>query len=145
MILNPFDLAIFNFHWSQSNQPAAAANLVLVAPVNSRAELAALSFSFVTDANAANRYLQIIVNHSTYPITIGQNEVPITASLTVLVSIGVGLASFVNTIDEVLTIPIVSFPFLTEGDTVSVGIVNAQVGDQIGVSRHCMKIWTYEQ
>ena len=145
MIHNPFNVAIFNFNWSQSNAPGAGNNLVVPVGVNARSELVAISFGLAADANAADRYIQISVTHAARIIKLGASGYKMTANMTRDILIGQhGVTSEVDNGDnQMIAIP--SFPFLLEGDTINVSIVHKQAGDVISVSYWLQKIWTFEQ
>lgn len=112
---------------------------------NAKSELIALSFDFESDANVADRFLRVIATHGPYPIVLGGMDRPIVANQTRHIIVGQHGVHQVADSGDVVYIPIPSFPFLLEGDTITIDIINVQVGDQIKISRHCMKTWVYEQ
>ena len=145
MIHNPFNTAIFNFNWSQSNAPGAGNNLVVPVGVNARSELVAISFLFTADAGAADRYIQVSVTHSTRIIKLGFSGYKMTANMARNIVIGQhGTTSEIdNGENQMIAIP--SFPFLLEGDTINISIIDKQAGDVISASYWLQKMWTYEQ
>lgn len=145
MIHNPFNLAIFNFHWSQVNAPGAGSNQTIGAVANCRSELVSASFTYTADANPANRLIRVVATHGLYPITIGGMDIAITANDVREVIISQGITNSVTFGADVVMIAIPSFPFLLEGDTININVSNIQATDTIGITRFCMKTWAYEQ
>lgn len=145
MIRSPFAQDSFNFNWFTMLGPGVTNSVVITNQVNTRAEFMGGSFQFVTDANVADRFLRVVVQHSIFPIELGGSDVGIPASKTVQVVIGqTGHGTNVfNEDTHYICIP--SFPFLTEGDTITISIVNAQAADAIAVSHWVLKTWIFEQ
>jgi len=110
--------------------PAAGAEFDVFTNAGRRMNIALLSFTFVTNANAANRSVQLLVldASSNQLLSLGVDIVQ-AASITRHYSFGVGLAQFSDAVDQIVTAPIP--PLITQGSWEFISqTVNRQAGDQ---------------
>jgi hypothetical protein len=145
LIRNPFDIAVFNHHFSVRSSPGAGNDIVITAPVNARSELIAISFSLVTDANVSDRFVHLTITHGPYTIILGAHGLAHTASQTRAYVIGQHGAQISVASTDVHLIPITSAPILLEGDTIQTAVVGIQATDVISDAAYILKVWTFEQ
>lgn len=145
MIRNPFDSAVFNWHWTTPTTSGAGNDLTIDPIPNARAELVLLSFQFSADANAANRWIRFIAIHGVYDIMLGGSDYVITANQTRQIIIGQHGHTTMTAGGDVLYIAIPSFPFILENDSLYTRIQNIQATDECTNPCVAWKIWTFEQ
>lgn len=143
--LNPGNITVFVTSVGSETNPAAGAEKSIPATLNMRSELINLSFQFAADANAADREIYIQHTHNSVVNRLGSLQVALTANQTfhIICNQGPHAPNTRNVVS--LHLPIPSYPFIFEGDTIDIKVTNIQVGDAITVIKRAWKLWIYEQ
>lgn len=129
---NPLDINIFDLLALAPAAPSAGANFSLAVNLNARWRITAIRFTFTTDANAANRRIQVggIVGTINFALS-GAGDIQ-TASEARNYDFNVGTGSAYSSGDaDNLYAPLNSQMYLEVGDSLRIIIANIQAGDAI--------------
>lgn len=112
-------------------QPAAAAGFTLTNPGRLGWRLVGACFRFVTDANAANRYLSVDYNDGN-GLYAARNPFPqaVTLSTTAEMSFQADRGSADWNANNFAAVPLQAF-FFSPGQKLEINVTNAQAGDQL--------------
>ena len=146
MIQHPLDTEVFKtFITTVSDPPAGAGNFSKYVPINGYSQLCSVSFQYVCDANASDRFVRLRIQRAAVNMVLGSTCFPMTAGQTWLIA-GLNSAppNSVNS-EDVLYFPILDVPFLQELDMIRIDLINAQITDQASNAQMIFKTWTYEQ
>jgi len=142
---NLFDLNLFGVYILGIANPAAGTNFTYSVPDNHRTKIALITYTFVTDANVAQRYHTLTHVRAAAPLRISSDQVGVSASKTQNVMIMPGAAQL-NIADSPYPLfPIIDSPCFLENDTINSDIINIQVGDQISDVRMFLHLQIYPQ
>lgn len=127
----PEDRPLVKIVYDTIPQPAAGTNLQLTVPVGYRLELKTLNCSVVTDANIPDRNLFYAIHTNVGPVLHFLQPYPFVNGETRNLS----LATLPFAIQHSFAIMYALWPFpnglvLEEGSTLTIGLLNIQVGDQ---------------
>lgn len=143
--VNPFDVNNFTVVQEIGASPAAGASYIGAVPVNARSQLSLVSCELATDANAANRYIELQLHRGADVYIFANSFVPHSASKTwkYLGFVAADLPTV--TVYNTVTFPIPEIPLFLEGDTVRIIVLLVQAADQLDDIRLTWKVWPYEQ
>lgn len=143
--VNPFDVNNFTVVPEIGASPAAAASYIGAVPVNARSTLSLLSCQLVTDANAANRYIEVQLHRGADVYILAHSFSPQVTGITrsYVAFPGCSVPSVTGGDRFCFSLP--DIPLFLEGDTVRIIVVNIQAADQLSAIRLTWKVWPYEQ
>lgn len=136
-LMNDFFLSTF----TTTGDPAAGANASIAVPDFAQIELVNLSFTLVTDANAANRVANIHILDSAIVLPIGSSAFAHTASLTFTYIAHQNPGFNAPGAISALFIPLPNLRIFDNTATIELTIDNIQVADQISNIRAHWKAW----
>lgn len=139
---NPLDINVFDIFSRTATNPSAGANFSLAVLPRAREQLIYISFKLITDANAANRLIQIgaLINSIPfYTSNAGTAEIA-SRDYDYYFNIGIG-SSFTGGSTDDVNAPLNAQFFLEDDDTITITITDIQVGDQISDIRLVSKLW----
>lgn len=112
--------------------PAAGANFTYTIPTGWLARLVGLQLQLVTDANAANRYVELSASDGATGIPLGFGSSAHAASLTWIYTPFIGAAAQAEGTNGALkSFPLALNVWLKETWIVGISVRNIQVGDQL--------------
>lgn len=127
----------------RGTDPAANVNFSETVPTNARWRLISLLVTLVTDANAANRFMQLTFDNTTsdmYQLPAPEAQI---AGLTRLYAYGIGAHLNLSPINTRYSIPLPEL-ILRGGDRVNSVVTNMQAGDDIALPEIMMEEWIEE-
>jgi len=129
---NAEDRPLVIFDYTSFDRPAVAQPITFVVPRGYRFQIMSLYASIVTDANVADRVLYIQISGPNGPFFRFQPPFLIAASETRYVTAAPGIAQVAHSATNMSAVlPIPSGIVLEEGTIFTLGLVNAQAGDQL--------------
>lgn len=138
---NSLNNALFISLFTTVADPAAGADAVIPIPATAQAELVLVTFTLVTDANAANRSATISFLSGATDIPLGSSAFPHTASLTFNYIAHQNPGFNAPGAIDVLFIPLPNLRLFQTSETIRLTIVNIQAADQISDIIAYWKIW----
>lgn len=138
---NPYDLNLFQTLIGSTTAPAAGNSVNLSVPTTGRSELLALSFTFTTDANAADRFIAIVHGSAAKTLTIASSYIAHTASLAIFWVFAPGLVNqpAIATGRALCALP--AYPAIQPGDSLTAYVYGIQAADTFTVINHMFKVW----
>ena len=143
--VNPFDINNFTIVHEIPANPAVATNFVGAAPVNARSLLSLISLKLITDANVANRFIELQLNRGVNATVFAHAFYTHIASKTYKYIAFAGNVLPSGTVYDTVHFPLPDLSLFLEGDSIQASVLNVQVGDQLSDIRLIWKVWPYEQ
>ncbi len=119
----------------ESADPAAGSELTDTVNVNEVWKVKTISFALVTDANAANRRVHIVITDGTNEIARAFSDVEQVASTTINYFFNEQVLAFDRTDNDIILGPLPIELFLPNPFEITTITTNLQVGDNFGVMR----------
>lgn len=141
MIQHPLDITVFRFRLTTLASVAAGSELSFAFTGNERNELLALAFTFTTDANVANRTINLFWTRGGSSILIAQTNVAHPANTAVEYSFAPNWDNSGGILGGRLHFPLAWPPLFSKGDAITTVTTNIQVGDQYTLIKAPTKLW----
>lgn len=143
-MIRPLDKSIFLSTTVQQANPAAGANFTWTVPSGVRVLPVSVVFQITTDANAANRTVNLDYNNGVVVFAVATTQVNITAGLTRQMRFSVGLGNcFQESASGNLHGPLNPQLFLYPTQTLSSNVRSIQAGDQLSSIYITYLYWPY--
>lgn len=142
---NPLDVNVFDIITIEVPNPGAANNLGLGVNINARWHILSCTFTFATDANAANRLITVGGDDTSVGFSQTMPDTAQAANLAILYHFNIGIGHPYNGGDATrLICPLNRELILRQTDSFNIIISNMQAGDQISNASVRFKQWITE-
>lgn len=140
--MHKFDINVFTLSTRTIANPAPGADFIIPAISELRMEIIAITFTFDSDGNAANRIIHLhhINDSKDTQGTTASGAIILNEVINVEISQGM-LGQDLTAATQTITMPLPLNVFLQTGDTFASEVANIQVGDQISDIQYRVKTW----
>lgn len=139
---NPFDITVFSRQEYFTADPVVGGNGGPATPTNVRSELINLSFQLITDANVADRVIELWLLAGANTHVIGSSGFAHVASTQILYTCNQSPTSHFMTPFRYASIGLARIPFILPSDEIHIRIINKQATDRISGQFSIWKTWS---
>lgn len=142
--LNSYNWDFFTHEPLAVSDGAPGGNVILNSPANKHSELANVTFTLTTDANAADRYIDIYFLSGANTFHIWRSPVKQIASSARHYWGNIGAANWLSAVDNHVLFSLPQRLRFRSGMTLRIGVANVQLGDIISNIRLVWNVWKVE-